>query len=193
MHRESASRWYQQEYCCGAPEATPKWRGRHYRRVDLPQPARTVGQLLTIHTRRAAIRSRLAQVAALEFHEARLLDQWRDAHPDAAVPPEVARLKGWQCVIDSRMVGHCIGDSISGEIISLSVESAYRRQRIGGELLSLVVDALRAAGVTRVWLACPPDRALPAYGFYRAVGWVPTGEHTRDGHEILEPRATSNG
>src|SRR5579863_4869217 len=105
-------------------------------------------------------------MAELEFHEARLQDQWRDANPGKVVPPALARLRSWHCTIESRVVGHCEGDSMSGEIIGLSVVDAYRRQGIGTKLLSLLVEALRAAGVPRVWLAIPSDRALPAYGFY---------------------------
>jgi GNAT superfamily N-acetyltransferase len=83
-------------------------------------------------------------------------------------------------------VGHCTGDSTSGEIIGLAVITAYQGQGIGRRLLSLVVDALRGAGTKRIWVASPFDPALRAHGFYRAVGWVPTGERTTHGEEILE-------
>jgi ribosomal protein S18 acetylase RimI-like enzyme len=132
-------------------------------------------------------------MATLEFHEAQLQNPCRDTHPGEVVPPEIARLKNWRCVIDSRMVGHCTGDPMSGEIIGLSVVDAYRRQGFGRKLLALVVEALRAAGATRIWVEAPADPSLPAYRFYRAVGWVATGEHTRDGSEILEPRASVHG
>lgn len=130
-------------------------------------------------------------MATLEFRETPLQEEWRNAHPASAVPPEVARLKNWRCVIDSRMVGHCTGDPISGEIIGLSVDKAHRRQGIGRKLLLLVVEALRAAGATRIWVDAPDDQATPAYSFYRAVGWAPTGEHPRNGSEILELRESS--
>ena len=73
--------------------------------------------------------------------------------------------------------------------MGLSVGPAYQGLGIGRKLLSLVVDALRAAGVSRVWLAAPSDPTLRAYGFYRTIGWVPTGELTSDGSEILELRS----
>jgi ribosomal protein S18 acetylase RimI-like enzyme len=125
-------------------------------------------------------------MATLKYAETPLQQLWRDAHPDKAAPPEFARLKNWRCLIDSHMVGHCTGDPMSGEIIGLSVDCACRRQGIGRNLLSLVVEALRAAGAPRVWVAAPADTSVPAYSFYRAVGWVPTGERTPDGSEILE-------
>ena len=132
-------------------------------------------------------------MATLEFREMPLQDVWRDAHPASAVPPEIARLQNWRCVTDSRMVGHCTGDPMSGEIIGLSVINDYRRQGIGRRFLALVVEALRAAGARRIWVEAPADPTLPAYGFYRAVGWVPTGEPTREGSEILEPHANLRG
>lgn len=132
-------------------------------------------------------------MATLEFHEAPLQNEWRDIHPGEVVPPEIARLKSWRCVIDSRMVGHCTGDPMSGEIIGLSVVHAYRRRGIGRKLLARVVEALRTAGATRIWVEAPADPALPAYHFYRAVGWAAAGEHTRGGSEILEPRASFSG
>lgn len=98
-------------------------------------------------------------------------------------------MRSWQCVIDSRIVGHCTGDSMTGEIIGLSVVSGYRGQGVARRLLFLVVEALRAAGAARISLVASADPALPAYGFYRSMGWVPTGEYTKDGSEVLESRA----
>jgi ribosomal protein S18 acetylase RimI-like enzyme len=124
----------------------------------------------------------------LQFREVQLLDLWRTHHPNKPVPSEVSNdeLKGWECVHDSQVVGHCNGHSATGEILGLSVVSAYRRQGIGRRLLSLLVVSLRNAGTKRVWLAAPADPAQSAYGFYRAVGWAPTGERTENGDEILE-------
>jgi hypothetical protein len=36
-----------------------------------------------------------------------------------------------------------------------------------------------------VWLAANPDPAGRAHGFYRALGWRPTGEMQHGGDEIL--------
>jgi hypothetical protein len=50
-------------------------------------------------------------------------------------------------------------------------------------LLSMVVEWLRAEGTVRIWLEAPSDPARRAYGFYRARGWMPTGEGTGEGSE----------
>lgn len=126
---------------------------------------------------------------ALEFREARVQDLWESVHPGKPVPPDVARLRSWECTHGTRTVGHCTGDSTTGEIVGLSVVAAYQGQGIGKRLLSLVVDSLRGAGAQKIWLASPSDPNLRAYGFYRATGWVPTGERPSDNEEILELRA----
>ena len=96
------------------------------------------------------------------------------------------RIKFMECVDDALVVGHCIGNSATGEIIGLSVEPSYRRKGVARKLLAQVVDLLRDDGAQRIWLAAPSDSTLPAYRFYRAMGWQPTGEHPTDHDEILE-------
>jgi GNAT superfamily N-acetyltransferase len=127
----------------------------------------------------------------LEFRETRLHDQWRDAHGGEPVPADVAsgRIRSWECIYDAQVVGHCAGDLETGEILGLSVLPAYQAKGIARRLLSFVVDWLRSAGTRRIWLAAPSDPVLRAYGFYRALGWKPTGEPASEGSEILELRA----
>ena len=122
----------------------------------------------------------------MEFREVRLEELWWDARPGEPVPAEVVRLMSWEVIVDARCVGHCTGDSVTGEIVSLSVAPAYQGVGIGGKLLSLVVNAVRVAGANRIWVAAPSDPMVRAYGFYRADGWKPTGERTPDGSDILE-------
>jgi ribosomal protein S18 acetylase RimI-like enzyme len=125
---------------------------------------------------------------ALEFREVSLQALWSCKHPGEPVPAEIKQLRTWECVVDLRRVGHCTGNLARGEIVGLAVESAHQGAGIGRKLLLLVVDAFRAAGLDRIWVAAPSDPKTRAYGFYRAVGWVPTGERTPDGSEILELR-----
>jgi ribosomal protein S18 acetylase RimI-like enzyme len=114
---------------------------------------------------------------------------------DSAFAADVlsGRVKFRECVHDSRVVGHCIGNSATGEIIGLSVEQSYRRQGIARKLLALIVDLLRTDGAQRIWLVAPSDPSMPAYRFYRASGWHPTGEHLADGDEVIELRLTNGG
>ena len=98
---------------------------------------------------------------ALKFREAWLEDLWRDRHPGKPIPTEVGRLRSWECVLGSRKVGHCTGDSTTGEIIGLAVVAAYQGQGIGRRLISLVVDALQGAGAKRRSRHPPIGRCVP--------------------------------
>ena len=122
------------------------------------------------------------------YRQASLQDLWRETHSDSPMPAELGQYTNWQCVSEAQVIGHCTGNCATGEVIGLAVASTHRRHGIGKKLLSLVVEAIRAAGTAKIWLAAPSDPALPAFRFYRAVGWAPTGERTGDGAEILEPR-----
>jgi ribosomal protein S18 acetylase RimI-like enzyme len=135
------------------------------------------------------------QFRATQLTEARIQQLRAATGKDQPFAADVlsGRVKFRECVHDGRVVGHCIGNSATGEILGLSVDHSYRRQGIARKLLSLVVDLLRADGAQRIWLAAPSDPTLPAYRFYRAVGWHPTGTHLADGDEIIELHITNGG
>lgn len=99
----------------------------------------------------------------------------------------------WECVDGSQVVGHGAGDARTGEVLVLDVHHNYQGRGIGRQLLSLIVSWLRAEGVQRIWLAAPSDRQLRAFGFYRALGWRPTGVHVNSGNEVLELPAAAQG
>jgi len=128
----------------------------------------------------------------LEFRQTKLTDaDIRKLQAAAAKEPFAAdvlsgRVKFRECVHHGRVVGHCIGNSTTGEILGLSVDHSYRRQGIARKLLSLVVELLRADGARRIWLAAPSDSSLPAHEFYRALGWRQTCEERSTDEVILE-------
>ena len=59
---------------------------------------------------------------------------------------------------------------------------------IGKALLRRVVDDFRARGFTNLFLGCSDDPAVRSHGFYRHLGWTPTGERDAAGDEILALR-----
>jgi ribosomal protein S18 acetylase RimI-like enzyme len=128
-------------------------------------------------------------MVAVQFREARLQELWQAAHPGKPIPQEVRRLRSWECLLGFGKVGHCTGDSMTGEIVGLAVAPAHQGQGIGRKLLSLVIADLRAGGINRIWAAAPSDPTSRGYAFYRAMGWVLTGEQPGDNLEILELRA----
>ncbi|MBN5141516.1 GNAT family N-acetyltransferase [Stenotrophomonas maltophilia] len=83
-----------------------------------------------------------------------------------------------------RMAGYCFADS--GEVLVLALLPDYEGRGIGRQLLQEVVSLTRDAGHQRLFLACSADPRSRSHGFYRRLGWRPTGEIDEAGDEILE-------
>ena len=93
--------------------------------------------------------------------------------------------KGWVAVSEARIVGFCMGDSQRGEVLVLAVLPDAERRGIGKTLLSLAVEWLRSFNPARIWLGAPRNPAVRAHGFYRSLGWRPTGETDVHGDDVL--------
>ncbi|VWB65052.1 GNAT family N-acetyltransferase [Burkholderia metallica] len=98
------------------------------------------------------------------------------------------RFSGHVCCANGRMVGYCFGDTVSGEIVVLAILPAYEGAGIGKRLLRRVIDDFAANGFTSLFLGCSTDPASRSYGFYRHLGWTPTGTLDDAGDEILTLR-----
>jgi ribosomal protein S18 acetylase RimI-like enzyme len=96
------------------------------------------------------------------------------------------RLPGHVCTDDGAIVGYCFGDTDTGEIIVLAVLPQYESRGIGKSLLLQVVECLQSLGHTRLFLACSSDSSHRSHGFYRHLGWRPTGSFDDNDDEILE-------
>jgi ribosomal protein S18 acetylase RimI-like enzyme len=96
------------------------------------------------------------------------------------------RSRSWVCLQGSSLVGFATGDSVSGEILVVAVSPDFEGRGVGKRLLRSVMESLRSAGCDRLWLAASPDPSVRSYGFYRHLGWQPTGGITDNGEEILE-------
>lgn len=95
-------------------------------------------------------------------------------------------LVGHVCVVDAKIAGYCFGAPQTGEVVVLALLPPFEGQRIGRKLLGFVIDDLRSAGFTRLFLGCSPDPATRSYGFYRHLGWRSTGTLNASGDEVLE-------
>jgi GNAT superfamily N-acetyltransferase len=111
---------------------------------------------------------------------------------DAGITPESieaainsGKLKGWGCLHDSTLIGFCIGNRATGEVLVLAVVSDFEGKGLGAQLLSRVIEWLSSAGIEQPWLAASPNEHIRAHGFYRALGWQPTGKTLDNGDEIL--------
>ncbi|WP_434985434.1 GNAT family N-acetyltransferase [Vreelandella zhaodongensis] len=118
------------------------------------------------------------------------LAQMGITHAAVAAGIESGDLHGWVCMSQKRIVGFCTGDITTGEVLVLAVLPDFEGQGVGKQLLGNVVGKLRRSGVNPVWLAADRNSAVRAHGFYRRLGWVPTGEVLENGDEILEWRLT---
>lgn len=98
---------------------------------------------------------------------------------------EREHLCGWVCLVDNAVVGFCCADLNTGEVLVLALLPEFEGQGIGRQLLNHVVAELKEQGTQRIWLAADSDPAIRAYGFYRKLGWVPTGERLANGDEVL--------
>lgn len=109
------------------------------------------------------------------------VDSWGAGIEDGSLPGHVAE-------VDGLMVGYCFGDRDSGEIVVLALLPEWEGKGVGKILLARVVQDLRAMGFDRLFLGCAEDPALRSHGFYRHLGWRPTGEIDALGDEVLECR-----
>ena len=53
-------------------------------------------------------------------------------------------------------------------------------------MLFNIMDKMRHLGFNRIWLAASADPSIRAHGFYRHLGWKPTGRLDANQDEILE-------
>jgi ribosomal protein S18 acetylase RimI-like enzyme len=128
----------------------------------------------------------LQELARQEVRSRELLARSGIALKPGAAEFVDGRLKIWECVDGAQVVGGCVANCGTGELISISVNPRYQNRGIGRTLVSIAVKWIRAADAARVWVAAPSDPTTRAHGFYRALGWQPTGERAANGDEILE-------
>ncbi|MEG2805172.1 GNAT family N-acetyltransferase, partial [Stenotrophomonas sp.] len=106
------------------------------------------------------------------------VESWAEGIAEGVLPGHVAEA-------DGRMVGYCFGDRDSGEIVVLALLPAWEGQGIGKALLARMVADFRGWGFQRLFLGCAADPAVRSHGFYRHLGWQPTGEIDDLGDEVL--------
>ena len=99
---------------------------------------------------------------------------------------ETDTLAGHVCFSEDKLVGYCFGARVTGEVVVLALLPEVECMGLGRRLLALVVQDLRTAGHSRLFLGCSPDPAGRSYGFYRHLGWRSTATFDRAGDEILE-------
>jgi GNAT superfamily N-acetyltransferase len=85
-------------------------------------------------------------------------------------------IKGWLCEISGRSVGFAMGDGDSGEVLIIAVLPGHEQLGVGRKLMTKLQDWLWSFGHKVLWLWSNPSSGVRAHGFYRHLGWLPTGE-----------------
>ena len=161
----------------------------HWSRFDMPlkiRPAtpRDIAACIEIRGRTRENAVSATRLAELGITEA----SWSTQVRQGDLPGFVAE--------DGGLVGYCFGDAGTGEIVVLALVPSHEDRGIGRQLLALTVAHLKSLGHSRLFLGCSDDPSHRSYGFYRRLGWLPTGERDGLGDEVLaldisSPAATS--
>ena len=81
--------------------------------------------------------------------------------------------RGWLCESAiGEVVGFCMADGNTGELLVIALLPAHEGRGIGGRLMQRAEDWLAQSGCARAWLTTDLDQTLRAYGFYRRRGWT---------------------
>lgn len=97
-------------------------------------------------------------------------------------------VKGWLCEVFGKSVGFTLADSATGEILVVACYPAYENRGIGKQLMLKVQDWLWSFGHAELWLWSDPDEKIRAHGFYRKLGWQPTGEIKGNDEKLILKR-----
>lgn len=103
---------------------------------------------------------------------------WAEGIRDGSCPGHV-------CQSGDGLVGMAFADRDSGEVQVVAVLPDFEGRGIGQRLLELTLRDLVSHGHTRSFLGCNADPASRSHGFYRRLGWRPTGETDALGDEVL--------
>ena len=100
---------------------------------------------------------------------------------------------GQVCLQGPQLAGYCFGDRDTGEVLVLALLPAFEGQGLGRDLLGRTVAQLAGLGWRRLFLGCSTDPGSRSHGFYRHLGWQPTGRLDAHGDEILELHLPARG
>lgn len=94
-------------------------------------------------------------------------------------------IKGWVCEIKGKIVGFTMGDSETGEILVIAIYPDYEKLGIGKKLMTHIQNWLWSFGHSFLWLWSNPDHSVRAHGFYRKLGWEPTGDTEGNNEKLI--------
>jgi ribosomal protein S18 acetylase RimI-like enzyme len=93
---------------------------------------------------------------------------------------------GHLCLDGAMLAGYCFGYRKTGEVVVLVVSPESEGKGIGKNLLDMVVKDFVQLGFKRVFLGASSNPKYRSHGFYRHLGWKPTGSLDKLRDEVLE-------
>lgn len=93
-------------------------------------------------------------------------------------------VKGWVCEISGKSVGFALADSKTAEVLVVACYREFEKKGIGKALMYKIHDWLWSFDHDEIWLWSDPDPGIRAYGFYRKLGYAPTGETKRNDEKL---------
>jgi GNAT superfamily N-acetyltransferase len=91
--------------------------------------------------------------------------------------------KAWIRGIDSQAVGFAMANQYDRTVFALFVRPEHEGRGAGRALLKASEQWLFGRGLSDIWLSTGRDPTLRAHGFYRRMGWQPSGS-SEDGSII---------
>jgi ribosomal protein S18 acetylase RimI-like enzyme len=93
--------------------------------------------------------------------------------PESVANELAVATSGWLCeAVTGEVVGFCMADRSTGELLVIALLPEYEGRGIGGKLMQRAESWLTQSGCTSAWLTTDLDTTLRAYGFYRHRGWT---------------------
>lgn len=84
------------------------------------------------------------------------------------------------------VVGFCFVSLTRCEVVVLALLPEHEAHGNGKKLLAHALNTLKNHGCSKAWLGASHDATSRSYGFYRHLGWSPTGENDSRGGQVLE-------
>ena len=107
--------------------------------------------------------------------------------PDAIAEWLDGSVKGWLCEVSGQPVGFGLADSEIAEILVVACYPEFENRGISKALMRKLHDWLWSFNHDEIWLWSDPDPRIRAHGFYRKLGYEPTGE-IKGNDEMLKLR-----
>ena len=98
-------------------------------------------------------------------------------------------VKGWVCEVSERPVAFAMADGKTAEVLVVACYPEFEKKGIGKKLMLKLHEWLWSVNHDEIWLWSDPDPSIRAYGFYRKLGYQPTGK-TKGKDEMLKIKKT---